>query len=319
MLVGAGESLVRLRSSLESARTGLSYEYVGVVAPEAVPGFELLGSRAELPLVLDQVTPDELILTEADFDERTVLEVVEQAHRQGIKVRLAPDTTELLVQRGEYVPGQGAPLFELRPPVLTGWDWAVKRGFDLVVSTLVVVIGLPLWALIALAVKLDSRGPIFFIDRRIGVGEREFPMLKFRTMVAGAAELQRELEPENEAEGALFKIREDPRVTRVGRFLRRFSLDEIPQVINVLKGEMSLVGPRPLPLRDYKLLQDWHRRRYRVLPGMTGLWQISGRSGLSFDDLVRLDFTYLENWSIWLDISIIVKTIPAVIRRRGAY
>jgi len=217
------------------------------------------------------------------------------------------------------VPGQGAPLFELRPPVLTGWDWAVKRGFDLLMSVLVVVIGLPLWALIALAIKLDSRGPIFFVDRRIGVGERDFPMLKFRTMVAEAAELQSELEAENEAEGALFKIREDPRVTRVGRFLRRFSLDEIPQVVNVLKGEMSLVGPRPLPKRDYELLEDWHRRRYGVLPGMTGLWQISGRSGLSFDDLVRLDFTYIENWSLWLDISIIVKTIPAVITRRGAY
>ena len=144
-------------------------------------------------------------------------------------------------------------------------------------------------------------------------------MLKFRTMVAGAVDLQPELEAENEAEGALFKIREDPRVTRVGRFLRRFSLDEVPQVLNVLKGEMSLVGPRPLPKRDYELLEDWHRRRYGVLPGMTGLWQISGRSGLSFDDLVRLDFTYIENWSLWLDISIIVKTIPAVITRRGAY
>jgi len=289
------------------------------VAPHEVSGFRFLGTRTELPVVLDTVRPDEVILTEADFDERAVLEIVEQAHRQGIKVRLAPDTTELLVQRGEYVPGQGAPLFELRPPVLTGWDWAVKRGFDLLVSALVVVIGLPVWALVALAIKLDSRGPIFFVDRRIGVGERDFPMLKFRTMVAGASELQPELEDENEAEGALFKIREDPRVTRVGRFLRRFSLDEIPQVLNVLKGEMSLVGPRPLPLRDYELLEDWHRRRYGVLPGMTGLWQISGRSGLSFDDLVRLDFTYIENWSLWLDISIIVKTIPAVITRRGAY
>ena len=319
VLVGAGESLVRLRSSLESARNGLSYEFVGVVAPEAVPGFQLLGQRAELAEVLDELEPDELILTEADFDERAVLEVVEQAHRQGVKVRLAPDTTELLVQRGEYVPGQGAPLFELRPPVLTGWDWAVKRGFDLVVSAVVAIVGLPVWALIALAIKLDSRGPILFVDRRIGVGEREFGMLKFRTMVADAPGLQPELEEENEAGGALFKIRDDPRVTRVGRFLRRFSLDEIPQVVNVLKGEMSLVGPRPLPLRDYQLLEDWHRRRYAVLPGMTGLWQISGRSGLTFDDLVRLDFTYLENWSIWLDISIIVKTIPAVVTRRGAY
>ena len=319
VLVGAGESLVRLRASLESAGSGLTYEFVGVVAPAAVPGFRLLGQRAQLAEVLDDLKPNELILTEADFDERAVLEVVEQAHRQGIKVRLAPDTTELLVQRGEYVPGQGAPLFELRPPVLTGWDWAVKRGFDLVVSALVALVGLPVWALLALAIKLDSPGPILFVDRRIGVGEREFGMRKFRTMVADASGLQPELEEENEAGGALFKIRDDPRVTRVGRFLRRFSLDEIPQVVNVLKGEMSLVGPRPLPLRDYQLLEDWHRRRYAVLPGMTGLWQISGRSGLTFDDLVRLDFTYLENWSIWLDISIIVKTIPAVITRRGAY
>jgi exopolysaccharide biosynthesis polyprenyl glycosylphosphotransferase len=319
VLVGAGESLSRLKSSLTAARGGLTYEFVGVVAPDAVPGFRLLGSRVELPLVLAQVRPDEVILTEADFDERAVLEVVEQAHRQGVKVRLAPDTTELLVQRGEYVPGQGAPLFELRPPVLTGWDWAVKRGFDLVVSVLVLFVGLPLWLLIAAAIKIDSRGPLLFVDRRIGVGEREFGMLKFRTMVAGAAEQQAQLEQANEAEGALFKIRDDPRTTRVGKFLRRFSLDEIPQVGNVLKGEMSLVGPRPLPLRDHRLLEDWHRARYRVLPGMTGLWQISGRSGLSFDDLVRLDFTYLENWSIWLDITIIAKTIPAVLRGRGAY
>jgi lipopolysaccharide/colanic/teichoic acid biosynthesis glycosyltransferase len=151
------------------------------------------------------------------------------------------------------------------------------------------------------------------------VGEREFAMLKFRTMTPGAADLQERLEEANEASGALFKIRDDPRVTRVGRVLRRFSLDELPQLWNVLRGQMSLVGPRPLPLRDYRLLDDWHRKRYLVLPGMTGLWQISGRSGLAFDDLVRLDFTYIENWSIWLDITILARTIPAVLSRRGAY
>jgi lipopolysaccharide/colanic/teichoic acid biosynthesis glycosyltransferase len=144
-------------------------------------------------------------------------------------------------------------------------------------------------------------------------------MFKFRTMVAGAADRQEELEAENEAPGALFKIRDDPRVTRIGAFLRRFSLDEVPQVLNVLRGEMSLVGPRPLPLRDYAQLEAWHRKRYLVLPGMTGLWQISGRSDLSFDDLVRLDFYYLDNWSIWLDISILARTVPAVLARRGAY
>jgi exopolysaccharide biosynthesis polyprenyl glycosylphosphotransferase len=319
ILVGEGDSLGRLQRSLAATRGGLAYEFVGAVAEEHVPGLRPLGSRADLSRVLEEVHPDELVLAEAALDERTVLEVVEQAHRHGIRVRLAPDTTELLVQRGEYVPGQGTPLFELRPPVLTGWDWAVKRSFDLVVSVLVLVLGFPLWLLIALAIKLESRGPVFYVDHRIGVGEREFPMLKFRTMVAGAADLQPELEERNEASGALFKMRDDPRVTRVGRVLRRLSLDEIPQIVNVLRGEMSVVGPRPLPLRDFRLLEDWHRARYAVLPGMTGLWQISGRSGLTFDDLVRLDFTYLENWSIWLDITIIAKTIPAVLARRGAY
>jgi lipopolysaccharide/colanic/teichoic acid biosynthesis glycosyltransferase len=195
----------------------------------------------------------------------------------------------------------------------------VKRGFDLLVSALVLVLGLPLWLAIAAAVKLSSRGPVFYRDRRVGLGELEFGMLKFRTMHEEAAGQQAELEGSNEADGPLFKIREDPRVTGVGAVLRRFSLDEIPQLWNVLRGEMSLVGPRPLPLRDYERLEAWHRKRYLVLPGVTGLWQISGRSNLGFDDLVRLDFFYLENWSIWLDISILAKTVPAVLSGRGAY
>ena len=144
-------------------------------------------------------------------------------------------------------------------------------------------------------------------------------MLKFRTMVRGASQQQDELEERNEAPGALFKIRRDPRVTRVGRLLRKLSLDELPQLLNVLRGEMSLVGPRPLPLRDYERLDDWHRKRYLVLPGITGLWQISGRSNLTFDDLVRLDFYYIENWSIWLDISILFKTPFVIVSGRGAY
>ena len=153
----------------------------------------------------------------------------------------------------------------------------------------------------------------------LGVGEHEFAMFKFRTMVQDADRQQSRLEGQNEAEGALFKIRDDPRVTRVGALLRALFLDEVPQALNVLRGEMSLVGPRPLPLRDYHLLEPWHRKRYLVLPGITGLWQISGRSELTFDDLVRLDFYYLENWSIWLDVTILLKTIPAVFGRKGAY
>jgi exopolysaccharide biosynthesis polyprenyl glycosylphosphotransferase len=248
-----------------------------------------------------------------------LLEIVEAAHRRGVKVRVAPRTTELLIERGEYVPGQGVPLFELRPPIFAGTDWATKRTFDIVVGALIVVVGLPVWLVIAAAIKLSSRGPVLYADSRIGLGERPFRMLKFRTMVEGADRLQPGLEQANEATGALFKIRDDPRVTRIGRLLRRFSLDEVPNVLNVLRGEMSLVGPRPLPLRDYEKLEPWHRKRYLVLPGMTGLWQIAGRSELSFDDLVRLDFYYTDNWSIWLDVAILLKTPAAVFTRRGAY
>jgi exopolysaccharide biosynthesis polyprenyl glycosylphosphotransferase len=318
VLVGEGESLAHLKRQLQATPGSLGVEVVETFAP--VRGRATLAGELEhLGVLLGRERPDELVLAEADFDEETVLGVVQLAHREGVKVKLAPTTTELLVHEGEYVPGQGLPLFELRPPMFTGVEWATKRAFDLVVAVFFVVVGTPLWLLIAAAIKLDSRGPVLFVDRRVGVGEREFGMLKFRTMVADAADLQAALEDENEASGALFKIKDDPRVTRVGRMLRRLSLDELPQLVNVLRGEMSLVGPRPLPLRDHTMLEDWHRARALVLPGMTGLWQISGRSGLEFDDLVRLDFAYIESWSIWSDVSIIARTIPAVLSGRGAY
>ena len=307
-LVGDADQREHLRRSLGASRGGIDYEFTA----EVEPTFEVDALLAETPL-------DELIVADSGIAETRLLEIVDAAHRRAVKVRIAPRTTELLIERGEYVPGQGVPLFELRPPIFAGTQWAVKRTFDVLVAGLVAVVGAPIWLLIAAAVKLSSRGPIFYSDPRIGLGEREFRMLKFRTMVSDASTRQAALELQNEASGALFKIRRDPRVTPVGRFLRRYSIDELPNLINVLRGEMSLVGPRPLPTRDYALLDEWHRRRYNVLPGITGLWQIAGRSDLSFDDLVRLDFYYLENWSIWLDISILVKTPFAVFARRGAY
>jgi len=320
LLAGSADQVAHLHRALGAARNGIDYEFVGALAPTS-DGVDLpvLGDLDDLATVLDETRVDELIVTDSGFSERQLVEIVSDAHRRGVRVRIAPKATELLTQRAQFVPGQGVPLFELHPPAFIGIDWFVKRAFDLFVSVAVLVIGLPLWAAIAAAVKLTSRGPIFYRDVRVGLAEGEFGMLKFRTMYADAAGRQAELEASNEAEGALFKIREDPRVTRVGGILRRFSLDEIPQLWNVLRGEMSLVGPRPLPLRDYAQLEDWHRKRYLVLPGVTGLWQISGRSNLGFDDLVRLDFYYLENWSIWLDIWILAKTIPAVLSGRGAY
>ncbi len=320
VLVGDRDRVGHLRRSLGEGRSGIRYDVVGAVGPsrDGMP-LPFLGQIADLPQIVNDQDVDELIVAEADFDDRQLLDLVDLAHRRGVRVRLAPTTTELLTQRADYIPGQGVPLFELRPPAFVGTDWMLKRTFDIVVSAVIVILGFPLWIAIAAAIKLNSRGPVLYRDTRVGLNEREFEMVKFRTMRADAAELQEELEEANEAKGALFKLRDDPRVTRVGAFLRRFSLDEVPQVINVLRGEMSLVGPRPLPTRDYRLLESWHRKRYLVLPGMTGLWQIAGRSDLEFDDLVRLDFYYLENWSIWLDISILLRTIPAVAAGKGAY
>jgi len=319
VLVGEGERLAELRRSLGSSRSGIPYEFVGAISPRAKEdGLQVLGSLDAVPTVLAERDVDELILTDTGFSPRELLELVEAAHRRAVRVKIAPTTAELLLERAEFVPG-AAPLFELRPPALAGTDWAVKRGFDILVATLVILIGLPVWLTIAALIKLTSSGPVFYRDRRIGLGEREFGMMKFRTMYADAADRQEGLEAENEASGPLFKIKNDPRVTPIGGFLRRYSVDEMPQVLNVLWGDMSLVGPRPLPIRDYEQLEPWHRKRYAVLPGMTGLWQVSGRIDLSFDDLVRLDFYYLENWSIWMDITILAKTIPAVLARRGAY
>ena len=226
---------------------------------------------------------------------------------------------EILFDRAEFVPGQSVPLFTLRPPVFEGIDFALKRTFDLVLSIIGLVLISPILLTIAIAIKLSSRGPTIYRSVRPGMAGKPFSCFKFRTMRESADQIQADLEPLNEQSGALFKIRHDPRLTKVGRFLRRFSLDELPQLVNVIRGEMSLVGPRPLPMRDFERLEEWHKKRYLVLPGITGLWQVSGRSELDFDDLVRLDFLYLEQWSMFLDLSILLKTIPAVLSRRGAF
>jgi exopolysaccharide biosynthesis polyprenyl glycosylphosphotransferase len=296
-------------------------EVVGFLSPNPLPanGLRSLGALEDLERVLGSQRIDEVIIADPDFPQDKAVELVAQCHRRGIRVRLAPSTMEILIHRAEFVPGQSVPLFELGPPVFEGVDFALKRTFDIVGATLMLLLLSPLLLAISLAVSLSSRGPVLFRSIRRGIAQRPFDCLKFRTMHTDAEERQADLEELNEADGALFKIRNDPRLTRVGRLLRRFSLDELPQLVNVLRGDMSLVGPRPLPERDYEMLEEWHRKRYLVLPGITGLWQVSGRSELDFDDLVHLDFIYLERWSLALDLTILLKTIPAVISRRGAY
>jgi exopolysaccharide biosynthesis polyprenyl glycosylphosphotransferase len=320
VLVGTGPHIEAVAHALAAAHVP-AVEIVGFIASAQPPasGLASLGSLADLDQAFENSRIDEVIVVDPDFPEQELLELVDSAHSHGVRVRIAPSTTEILVHRAEFVPGQSVPLFELRPPVFEGVDFVVKRTFDLVVATLLIVVLSPLLIAIAIAIKLDSRGGVFYRSIRPGVGGVPFACMKFRTMVAGADSRQYDLEAHNEATGALFKMRDDPRLTRVGRALRRFSLDELPQLVNVLRGQMSLVGPRPLPQRDFEKLEPWHLRRYQVMPGMTGLWQVSGRAELEFDDLVRLDFLYLERWSVFLDLAILVKTLPAVIWGRGAY
>jgi exopolysaccharide biosynthesis polyprenyl glycosylphosphotransferase len=262
---------------------------------------------------------DEVIIAGAMGADAPVLALLDACRDRDIAVRLAPTATELLSHTLRAVPAPGLPLFDLKPPVLSGWAFLTKRVFDIVVAALILIVISPILLIAALAIKLDDGGPVFFRSRRVGVNEVPFDCLKLRTMERDAESKQGELEAQNEADGALFKIRSDPRVTRVGNVLRRFSIDELPQLFNVLRGEMSLVGPRPLPERDFALLDEVHKKRYLVLPGMTGLWQVSGRSEVGFDELVRLDFSYIESWSIWLDIEILLRTIPTVLFKRGAW
>jgi len=320
VLVGTGDHVGDVAHALSDAPHS-PIEVVGFLSPHPLAdnGLQSLGALADLDRVLGSERIDEVIIADPDFPQVDAIELIDQCHQRGVRVRLAPSTMEILIHRAEFVPGQSVPLFELSSPTFEGIDFALKRAFDLLGATLLLLLLSPLLLAIVLAVRVSSRGPILYRSERRGIGQRPFPCLKFRTMHTDAEERQADLEELNEATGALFKIREDPRVTPVGRLLRRFSIDELPQLFNVIRGEMSLVGPRPLPQRDYDMLEEWHRKRYLVLPGITGLWQVSGRSELDFDDLVHLDFIYLEHWSLALDLTILLKTVPAVISRRGAY
>jgi exopolysaccharide biosynthesis polyprenyl glycosylphosphotransferase len=320
LLVGSGHHIEDVAHALTD-EVHAPVEMVGFISltPRPDNGLRSLGRIEDLAAVLDSQRVQEVIIADPEFPQDQAVELVDQCHQRGVTVRIAPSTMEILVHRAEFVPGTSVPLFELRPPVFDGFDYVIKRTFDFVGSVVLLLVLSPLLLLISIAVFISSRGPILYRSRRPGIGGAPFSCFKFRTMRSGADQQQADIESLNEASGPLFKIRDDPRMTSVGRFLRRFSLDELPQLLNVLLGQMSLVGPRPLPQRDFDQLDEWHKKRYLVLPGVTGLWQVSGRSELDFDDLVRLDFLYLERWSVALDLTILVKTVPAVFSRRGAF
>jgi exopolysaccharide biosynthesis polyprenyl glycosylphosphotransferase len=324
IIVGVGEVGRRVIRTIV-ARPDLGYEIVGYFDdnPEKGEGelgrIKGLGAIDDLACSIDHEQVDEVLITLPWTQHRRILSVLRECERQEVAARIVPDFFQLSLSQVEIGDLGGIPLIAVREIAFRPLALFFKRAMDVVGSLLALTVGAPIFGLIALAIKLDSPGPIIFRQTRVGKDGKRFCLYKFRSMYAGAEEEQENLCELNESDGPIFKIREDPRRTRVGTFLRRTSLDELPQFFNVLRGEMSLVGPRPPIPAEVAQYQPWHRKRLAVSPGLTGLWQVSGRSELTFDEMVLLDIYYIENWSPWLDFTILLRTVPQVISGDGAY
>jgi exopolysaccharide biosynthesis polyprenyl glycosylphosphotransferase len=246
--------------------------------------------------------------------------IVRHCEEQGIIVRVRPGMSNLQIAKSYVDDLEGVPVMTIQSGPTDGGQLVLKRLIDVLGSGTLLVALAPLFAILALLIKFDSPGPVLFAQERVGYNKRRFKVLKFRTMVTEAEKQQHMLEHLNEVEGPVFKIKKDPRITRVGALMRRFSIDELPQLFNVLRGDMSLVGPRPLPVRDVERIDvSSHKRRFSIKPGLTCLWQVNGRSNVNFDHWVQMDLEYIDNWSLGLDMKILLKTIPAVLKGSGAY
>lgn len=324
IIVGVGE-VGRTVMRAIVAQPELGYRIVGFVDDNPEKGqtdigrFKALGSLRNLPRLIEDEAVDEVVITLPWMYHRKIMSIVRECERRKVSARIVPDLFQMSLSQVDVDDLGGVPLVGVREVGFDQGARLVKRGMDIVGAVIGLTFGAPLLGLIALAIRLDSPGKVIFHQTRVGTGGKLFEVYKFRSMREGAeAELEQLMEL-NEAEGHLFKIRDDPRTTRVGRFLRHTSLDELPQLWNVLRGEMSLVGPRPPTPGEVANYQEWHKRRLDGRPGMTGLWQVSGRSLLNFDETALLDVYYIENWSLWLDFKILLRTIPTVLLGNGAF
>ncbi|MEW5757407.1 MAG: sugar transferase [Pseudomonadota bacterium] len=324
LVVGTGERAVRVTELLrKNADWGV--DVVGYLDTDAgMVGTELCGSKVigtvnEISNILKWHVVDEVVLAVPRSMIEDVGSIVDACSEEGVRLRLMADLFDFQVARMRLDVLGGVPLLNFEPVAQHEAELFLKRLIDIVLTAAAMPILLPILVAIAIAVKLDSPGPVFFVQQRVGYRKRVFPMYKFRSMVVGSEQKLKEIEHLNEASGPIFKIANDPRVTRVGKFLRKTSLDELPQLFNVLLGHMSLVGPRPMSIRDVNLFdRGIQRKRFSVKPGLTCLWQISGRSSLPFEKWLELDLAYIENWSLKLDMKILFKTVPVVLKGEGA-
>jgi exopolysaccharide biosynthesis polyprenyl glycosylphosphotransferase len=322
LIIGTNDEAVHLAEKL-LPRQHLGFLPVGFLRTRGVwPNADrlpVLGDIEDLADVIRESRVECLFIASTAVGTEEMKRISRKFRQYDVEVRVSANLADILATRLTVQPIGDVLALSLRPARLTGRQAATKRTFDLLIAGLAIVLSSPVWLVSAVLIKLTSRGPVFYRQERVGREARPFTIYKFRTMIRGADALRSTLDHRNEATGPLFKLRDDPRVTRVGKWLRRLSIDELPQILNVMKGEMSLVGPRPSLPSEVALYEEWHRDRLEVRPGITGLWQVGGRSELSFDDYVRLDLFYIENWSITYDVFIMAKTIPAVVSSKGAF
>jgi len=324
LIVGSGPRALRLYHELATHREEDGIRIAGFVDTNADPVADevsqrLLGDLDELEgILMGRVIDDVLITLPIKSCYEQIQETIALCERLGVRAAYLADVFQSSLARPSFEQTGQIPVIRMHM-VANDTRLVIKRGLDMALAGVGLVALSPILALIALAIRLDGHGPVIFAQERFGFNKRRFRMFKFRTMITDAEALQATLEDRNEAAGPVFKIKDDPRVTRIGKFLRKTSLDELPQLWNVLRGDMSLVGPRPLPLRDvHRFSESWLMRRFSVRPGVTGLWQVSGRSDLTFSRWVALDLQYIDRWSLGLDLKILAMTVPAVLKGRGA-
>ncbi len=320
LIVGENEEAHRLLSAM--ARPALGFRPIGVVATADVGvelGLPVLGSIDDLAGVLAASGAECVFVAASAVDPADMKTIARAVRLAGVEVRITATLPDVLASRLTVQPLGGLTALSLQPVRLSGGQVIAKFTFDILMASGMLILLSPLLVLISLAVAVSSSGPVLYRQRRVGLRGRPFTMLKFRTMRTGSERDVAQLRARHNVDDVMFKMKDDPRVTRVGKLLRRFSLDELPQLFNVVRGDMSLVGPRPALPEEVAKYEDWHLDRLEVPPGITGLWQISGRADLSFDECVQLDLFYIENWSLTYELFILGKTIPVLLSRRGAY
>ncbi|WP_150463165.1 sugar transferase [Nesterenkonia ebinurensis] len=327
VLAGSPASVQHIADQLQR-QPAAGYQVVGICLPEhaarltKIEGAPVIGTLMEIPQKVESVSADTVIITSADdLDPLRVKELSWELEQGAFSLVVAPSLTDVAGPRIHSRPVAGLPLLHVETPQYSGFRAAMKRISDVALSAAALLaLAIPM-LIVALLVKTTSPGPVFFMQERVGYHGKPFKMFKFRSMRQNAEELLTQLDEKQKIDqgSVLFKIREDPRITRVGKFIRRYSIDELPQLINVLKGDMSLVGPRPSLAREVELYDPHVHRRFLVKPGITGLWQVSGRSDLSWEESVRLDLYYVENWSLTADLMILWRTARAVVSSSGAY